>query len=139
MEVTDARLAAQVEGVLCSFDVGAIRLANFAGGDEAQAGGVVQHAVAVLIDPMPSVGIEAEERFADIPFKHVRPRQFLFEKVFPSTHQTLDAVRSRLTAATAGEDGHWHVSQQQVLQQVASQQAGRSGQQNVIAHHVSCG
>ena len=74
-----------------------------------------------LINPTSRCEVESEERLADVPFQYVWARHLAFEDVFPSGHQTLDAVRSRLATAATDDDGHRHVGQQQVLEEIATQ------------------
>ena len=128
MEVTNSGLFAEIEDVLRPFDVRAIRLTVFAGGDEAQARSIVQHAVAVLIDPMSSRRIQAEERLSDVTFEHVRPRHFALQQILPRSHQGFDAVLGGLSPAAANHGCDWHIGQHQISQEVTPQQSGRSGQ-----------
>ena len=97
-----------------------------------EAGGHVEHAVAVPFDPVALLGRQAEPWLADIAVQDDRPRQRTMPLVFPVGQDRVDSGICLVEFRVPGQDGHGSVSHQQVSHQVAAQQTGGAGEQCVF-------
>ena len=134
MQVGDPRRTTQLENRASAIDIGPPRLAIGGGRVEQQAGGVVQHGVAVLVDPFPVNVIETKVRPREVTFDHMGSWQFSTEPGIPHRHQRLNSLFRRHPPISPNHQRQGDAQIGQIANQIPAKQPSATGEQHKLRH-----